>query len=59
MPIHLSHRDCSFKVISSAPLDDILAYKERMGWEFDWVSAAGTEFNYDLECEFEGWTNIS
>jgi predicted dithiol-disulfide oxidoreductase (DUF899 family) len=49
MPIHLSHRDCSFKVVSSAPLKEILAYKERMGWEFDWVSAAGSEFNYDLE----------
>jgi len=48
MPIHLPHRDCSFKVVSSAPLDDILTYKQRMGWEFDWVSAAGSEFNYDI-----------
>jgi predicted dithiol-disulfide oxidoreductase (DUF899 family) len=48
MPTHLSHRDCSFKVVSSAPLDAILAYKGRMGWKFDWVSASGSEFNYDL-----------
>lgn len=48
MSIHLPHRDCSFKVISSAPLDEILAYKERMGWEFDWVSASYSEFNYDF-----------
>jgi len=48
MPTHLPHRDCSFKVVSSAPLDKILVYKERMGWEFDWVSAAGSEFNYDM-----------
>jgi predicted dithiol-disulfide oxidoreductase (DUF899 family) len=45
--IHL-HRNCSFKVISSAPLDEILVHKERMGWKFDWVSAAGKEFNYDM-----------
>jgi len=48
IPLHLSHRDCSFKVISTAPLDKILAYKERMGWKFDWVSAAGSDFNYDM-----------
>jgi len=47
MRIHLPHRDCSFKVVSSAPLDKILQYKKRMGWQFDWVSAAGSEFNYD------------
>jgi len=45
--IHLPHRDCSFKVVSSAPLDKIIEYKKRMGWQFDWISAAGSEFNYD------------
>jgi predicted dithiol-disulfide oxidoreductase (DUF899 family) len=45
---HLPQRDVSFKAISRAPLEDLLAYKKRMGWEFDWVSAADTAFNFDL-----------
>jgi predicted dithiol-disulfide oxidoreductase (DUF899 family) len=48
LSIHLPHRDASFKVISSAPLDQILKYRERLGWQFDWVSADGSDFNYDI-----------
>ena len=29
-------------------LDDLQAYRERMGWKFDWVSSEGTAFNRDL-----------
>lgn len=45
---HLPHAGVTFKVVSRAPLHEILAYKARMGWEFDWVSAAGTDFNKDF-----------
>jgi predicted dithiol-disulfide oxidoreductase (DUF899 family) len=45
---HLEHHDVSFVVVSRAPLDEIDAYKERMGWEFRWVSSFGTGFNYDF-----------
>ena len=33
---------------SRAPLDKLLAYRERMGWSFDWVSTAGSDFHRDL-----------
>lgn len=45
---HLPHRDVSFKVISRATLDEIQAYRKRMGWEFDWVSSHDSDFNYDF-----------
>jgi predicted dithiol-disulfide oxidoreductase (DUF899 family) len=45
---HLPQRDVSFKVISRATLDEIQAYRKRMGWEFDWVSSNDTEFNFDF-----------
>jgi len=45
---HLPHRDVSFKVISRATLDEIQAYRKRMGWEFDWVSSHDTDFNFDF-----------
>jgi predicted dithiol-disulfide oxidoreductase (DUF899 family) len=48
LPHHLPQRDVSFKVISRAPLDEFLPFKQRMGWEFDWVSSAGSEFNKDM-----------
>ena len=31
-----------------APLDKLRAYKERMGWNIDWASTAGSDFNRDL-----------
>src|SRR5579862_8714067 len=45
---HLPQRDVSFKVISRAPLDEIQKYRERMGWEFDWVSSFDSDFNFDF-----------
>src|SRR5436309_7988706 len=36
---HLPHRDVSFVVVSRAPLSEIEAYKNRMGWQFKWVSS--------------------
>lgn len=45
---HLPQRDVSFKLISRATLDELEAYKQRMGWKFDWVSSHDTDFNYDF-----------
>ena len=45
---HLPHRDVTFKAISRASLEEIQAYRKRMGWEFDWVSSADTDFNFDV-----------
>jgi predicted dithiol-disulfide oxidoreductase (DUF899 family) len=34
--------------VSQAPLEKLQAYKRRMGWNMPWVSAAETDFNFDL-----------
>ena len=46
--VHLENHDVAFVVVSRAPLDQILAYKERMGWDFRWVSSFGSSFNDDF-----------
>jgi predicted dithiol-disulfide oxidoreductase (DUF899 family) len=45
---HLNARDVTMTYVSQAPLRSLQAYKQRMGWSFPWVSAAGSEFNFDL-----------
>jgi predicted dithiol-disulfide oxidoreductase (DUF899 family) len=38
----------SLVAISRAPLDRLLANRERMGWTFPWASSLGSDFNYDF-----------
>jgi predicted dithiol-disulfide oxidoreductase (DUF899 family) len=45
---HLKARDTTLMLVSRAPLDRLQAYRQRMGWEIDWASAGGTDFNLDL-----------
>ena len=33
---------------SRAPIDRLISYKERMGWQFPWVSTYATEFPFDF-----------
>jgi predicted dithiol-disulfide oxidoreductase (DUF899 family) len=49
---HLKARDVSLVAVSRASLDLILAYRERMGWSFPWVSSAMNTFNYDFGVSF-------
>ncbi len=49
---HLAARDISFVAISRAPLSMITPFKERMGWDFDWVSSAPNSFNIDFNVGF-------
>ncbi len=49
---HLTHHDVSFVAVSRAPLAQIEAYRKRMGWRFNWVSSAGSDFNYDFHVSF-------
>jgi predicted dithiol-disulfide oxidoreductase (DUF899 family) len=49
---HLAQRDVSFVAISRAPLADIERFRERMGWQFPWVSSFGTDFNRDFHVSF-------
>jgi predicted dithiol-disulfide oxidoreductase (DUF899 family) len=46
--VHLKARDTTLLLASRAPLERLLAYRERMGWEIEWVSSAGSDFNRDL-----------
>ena len=50
--VHLPARDVSFAVVSHAPIDTILPFKKRMGWNVNWVSAHGTDFNRDYHVSF-------
>lgn len=50
---HVQARDASFVAVSRAPLEKLLAYKERMGWKFEWVSSGANDFNYDFAVSFE------
>jgi predicted dithiol-disulfide oxidoreductase (DUF899 family) len=45
---HLHARDVTMLYVSRAPIERLLAYKERMGWSFPWVSCGTNEFNFDL-----------
>jgi predicted dithiol-disulfide oxidoreductase (DUF899 family) len=50
--VHLANRDVSFVVVSRAPMEQINAFKKRMGWKFRWVSSFGNDFNFDYHVSF-------
>ncbi|TIX61438.1 MAG: DUF899 domain-containing protein, partial [Mesorhizobium sp.] len=50
--LHLQHHDVSLVVVSRAPLAELLPYKQRMGWRFDWVSSYASDFNFDMQVSF-------
>jgi predicted dithiol-disulfide oxidoreductase (DUF899 family) len=45
---HLKARDTTLLLASRAPLERLLAYRERMGWDIEWVSTADDDFNCEL-----------
>lgn len=45
---HLAHRDTRYVNVSNAPLQQLLDFRERMGWSIPWVSAAGNTFQADF-----------
>ena len=49
---HLENHDVSYAVIARAPIEEIEAVRERMGWRFLWVSSFGNDFNYDFNVSF-------
>ena len=50
---HFEHHDVAFVVVSCAPLDKLVVYKQRMGWEFRWVSSFDSSFNYDFHATID------
>jgi predicted dithiol-disulfide oxidoreductase (DUF899 family) len=45
---HLNHRDVTLLCFSRAPIDRLTAYKQRMGWQFPYVSTSNTDFAFDF-----------
>ena len=45
---HLKARDTTLLLASRAPLEKLVAFRERMGWGIDWVSSGGSDFNHDI-----------
>jgi predicted dithiol-disulfide oxidoreductase (DUF899 family) len=46
--LHLQNHDVAFTAISRAELGKLVAYRDRMGWSFPWVSSGRSDFNYDF-----------
>lgn len=49
---HLNNHDVTMIAVSRAPLEKLVAYKKRMNWKFPWVSAFGSDFNFDYHVSF-------
>jgi predicted dithiol-disulfide oxidoreductase (DUF899 family) len=49
---HLRHNDVSLVVVSRAPLAELLPFKQRMEWKFDWASSYASDFNFDMQVSF-------
>jgi predicted dithiol-disulfide oxidoreductase (DUF899 family) len=52
IPVHLAHRDVSLVAVSRAPLERLQAFRQRMGWSFEWASSYGNDFNRDFAVSF-------
>jgi predicted dithiol-disulfide oxidoreductase (DUF899 family) len=50
--VHLENHDVSYVAVARAPLEEIEAFRKRMGWRFRWVSSFGSDFNYDFNVSF-------
>jgi len=56
--VHLAQRDLSVVLVSRAPLAEIERFRQRMGWDFDWVSSHGSDFNLDFHVSFPAETRV-
>ncbi len=45
---HLKARDVTLIAVSGAPIEKLLAYRERMEWSFSWASSYESDFNADF-----------
>ncbi len=50
--VHLNHRDVTMVLVSRAPVARLEGYRRRMGWNFKWLSALGSDFNHDYGVSF-------
>jgi predicted dithiol-disulfide oxidoreductase (DUF899 family) len=49
---HVAQRDVSFAAVSRNSVEELSAFKKRMGWSFRWVSCEGSDFNFDFGASF-------
>ena len=45
---HLQARDITLILVSGAPIEKLLGYRERMGWSLNWASSYGSDFDLEL-----------
>jgi len=45
LAVHIEQRIVAVAVVSRAPLAKLALFRERMGWELNWVSSGGSDFN--------------
>ena len=50
--VHLNQRDVTMVTISKAPLEQIEAFRARMGWDIGWFSSLKNDFNRDYHVSF-------
>jgi predicted dithiol-disulfide oxidoreductase (DUF899 family) len=50
--VHLEHHDLSYAVVARAPIEEIERLKQKMGWDFTWVSSYRNKFNFDFHVSF-------
>src|SRR6266567_5015319 len=46
--VHLNHRDVTLLCFSRAPIERLSAYKQRMGWQYPYVSTSNSDFAFDF-----------
>lgn len=49
---HLARHDVKYVAVARAPLAKLEAYKKRLGWQFDFISSADSDFNFDYRVSF-------
>ncbi len=45
---HLQARDITLMLVSGAPIEKLTGYRERMGWDLNWASSYGSDFDVEL-----------
>lgn len=45
---HLKARDVNMVCVSRAPIEKLRAYRQRMGWSFNWASSYESDFSFDF-----------
>ncbi|MBT2116089.1 thioredoxin family protein [Dyella sp. LX-66] len=50
--VHLENHDVAYVAIARAPIAEIEALRQRMGWQFPFVSSHRSDFNFDFQVSF-------